>query len=627
MEAALAKLVAAAGPKADEALSLAMKILQNILDNPAEPKFRRLNPNSAKLRSGLLAFDGAADFLTAAGFVQSGDGTFEAPQSASTGLIAARAALVRHRQRLQQKLQAEQMSSGADMVAAGYRAAVAGGAQGAGHAELKAILGQASGPEALELLERILVNVRRYPDSPKYRCVSLTKSAGQKVLPAAPLMQLAGFERTTSETGEDCLRLARPNPDKLERIWAMIWWATRPMPPLELPPPPAGCGASFVQHALGALLGAAIGDALGAVLGGKGPYEVSAEEVDKALEMCGGGIWGVAPGQTTGNTELMICLADSLAETPDGGKGALRQLPLEDLAVRYGNWGRSFPFRAERASLQAFQRPLAAVHMIGNAREVNQKSLGSGALVRCMPLAVLGAVHGAPSVAGNLACQDAELSHPSTVIGTASAAFVVASSCLISTGGDRAAALAEVQQWAKREHEAATKGKAGPVEVEGTQGWTHLSSGVQERVQKRDPGASEKWTPPGDKLVACEQVTGWITTALSGTEQLPFSDSSTAALLSGEVGSVEIPLMHAFRHLKAGSSMETAMRAVIAGGSDASTNAMIVGGLLGAALGLQALPERWVQAVLASDPSDGVNRPTEYRTNRLPALLKSLIGT
>jgi len=118
-----------------------------------------------------------------------------------------------------------------------------------------------------------------------------------------------------------------------------------------------------------------------------------------------------------------------------------------------------------------------------------------------MPLAVLGAVHGAPSVAGNLAYQDAELSHPSTVIGTASAAFVVASSSLISTGGDRAAALSEVQQWAKREHEAAVKGRSAPVEVEGPQGWTHLSSGVQERVQNRDSGASEKWTPPGDKLV------------------------------------------------------------------------------------------------------------------------------
>jgi len=73
--------------------------------------------------------------------------------------------------------------------------------------------------------------------------------------------------------------------------------------------------------------------------------------------------------------------------------------------------------------------------------------------------------------------------------------------------------------------------------------------------------------------------------------------------------------------------METAMRAVLAGGGDASSNAMVVGGLLGAALGLEALPKRWVQAVLAADPSDGVTRPTEYRVNRLPTLLKSLIGT
>merc|ERR1719183_2540340 len=119
----------------------------------------------------------------------------------------------------------------------------------------------------------------------------------------------------------------------------MIWWATRPAP-VNLTP-----SNSLMSHALGALLGTAIGDALGAPLGGRGPFEVTAAEVDKAMEMCGGGLWGVAPGQVTGHTELMVCLAEGLSEAPR----PLREFPLEDLATRYGKWGKSMPYRAERA--------------------------------------------------------------------------------------------------------------------------------------------------------------------------------------------------------------------------------------------------------------------------------------
>ena len=51
-------------------------------------------------------------------------------------------------------------------------------------------------------------------------------------------------------------------------------------------------------------------------------------------------------------------------------------------------------------------------------------------------------------------------------------------------------------------------------------------------------------------------------------------------------------LCHSFRHLALGSSWADALRATLAGGGDADTNAAIVCGLVGAAAGLAAVPAR-----------------------------------
>jgi ADP-ribosylglycohydrolase len=83
-------------------------------------------------------------------------------------------------------------------------------------------------------------------------------------------------------------------------------------------------------HALGSLLGAACGDAAGAVLEFK--YSVSPEEVDHAMSMPGGGIFRVAPGQITDDTEMMICLARGLT------------IPPCDARKEYKAWIDSGPF-------------------------------------------------------------------------------------------------------------------------------------------------------------------------------------------------------------------------------------------------------------------------------------------
>ena len=78
----------------------------------------------------------------------------------------------------------------------------------------------------------------------------------------------------------------------------------------------------------------------------------------------------------------------------------------------------------------------------------------------------------------------------------------------------------------------------------------------------------------------------------------------------GRMGWVLIALQNAFFHLQR-SGFEEALVATVAAGGDTDTNAAICGALLGAALGRQAIPSRWILPVLAcrSTVDAGAPRP------------------
>jgi ADP-ribosylglycohydrolase len=65
-----------------------------------------------------------------------------------------------------------------------------------------------------------------------------------------------------------------------------------------------------------------------------------------------------------------------------------------------------------------------------------------------------------------------------------------------------------------------------------------------------------------------------------------------------QMGWVLIALRNAFFHLRS-SSFESALVETVGRGGDSDTNAAICGALLGAALGRQAIPSRWILPVLA----------------------------
>jgi ADP-ribosylglycohydrolase len=63
---------------------------------------------------------------------------------------------------------------------------------------------------------------------------------------------------------------------------------------------------------LGCLLGACVGDAAGATLEFLG-HKPTPDEVEGAITMSGGGVWGLSPGQITDDGELTLALALALS--------------------------------------------------------------------------------------------------------------------------------------------------------------------------------------------------------------------------------------------------------------------------------------------------------------------------
>lgn len=319
--------------------------------------------------------------------------------------------------------------------------------------------------------------------------------------------------------------------------------------------------------ALGAVLGALAGDAAGAVLEFFG-REIEARDVEEALSMPGGGTWEVAPGQITDDGELTMSLLNALIEAPDSPQGA---------AVHYARWVASEPFdigATTAASLGCLRQAAWAarakeagehVAMTEAARERCMGSKANGSLMRATPLGVWGARRDDATLIA-AAQADARLSHPNDACVDACVAYVLAIASLVRAPGDAARAL----------------------EMAGA--WTRAN--------------------------ACEEVKGWFADASAGVV-VPYSPQD---------GFVRIAFTHAFRHLRAGTGYEEALRETLAGGGDTDTNACIVGGLLGARWGASAIPEGMKAAVLGCDTSRGRNpRPAALHPRSVPASVRALV--
>jgi ADP-ribosylglycohydrolase len=319
--------------------------------------------------------------------------------------------------------------------------------------------------------------------------------------------------------------------------------------PMDLPP----------SHSAGygAIVGALVGDAAGGVLEflGRRPMR---NDVDRALNMPGGGVFGLAPGQITDDGELTLSLLRALAER-DGDYD-------QSLAARYYvDWANSEPFDIGMATssalrVQGYQLNDPASVVSRAARQNNLESKANGALMRITPLAVASA-RVSEQQAIEWAMADARLTHPHMTCCATNAAYVLAIRHLMLNPGDSHGAVQTAQSYLV-----------------------------------------------GQGSEAAE----WMEEAIDGN--LPPAHP--------QAGYVRLAFTYAFYHLARGSSLRSSLAETLLLGGDTDTNACIVGGLIGAYRGSNKLlaseaSRKLIYPVLMCDPSLGQARPEVYQASSL----------
>ncbi len=146
-----------------------------------------------------------------------------------------------------------------------------------------------------------------------------------------------------------------------------------------------------LDRALGSIVGLATGDALGSTVEFTSPDEIIARYGPQGhTEMRGGGVFNWQIGQYTDDSQMMMCLLESLVATNQAQRSRLSvaALDVEDLGRRFVEWYDSDPKdigTTTAASLRRLKGEIPA-HLSGDAQPNSQ---ANGAVMRCAPVAVL----------------------------------------------------------------------------------------------------------------------------------------------------------------------------------------------------------------------------------------------
>lgn len=313
----------------------------------------------------------------------------------------------------------------------------------------------------------------------------------------------------------------------------------------------------------GAILGAFAGDAAGATLEFR-TGPIHAADVNWAMSMVGRGPHRVAPGQITDDGEMALALMHALVESGT--------FDVELVARSYLRWFNSPPFDIGGTTARGLSggrsKGEGEVHrgMWEAAAAANMDSKANGSLMRIAPLGVFGAGMSEEALVKAVE-EDGRLTHPNRSCIDACALYCIAIRHLMLHQGEGGEAFERAKEWARR-----------------------LSN---------------------------PEVSDWLSDAEAGTD----------VGYGPQIGFVRIGFTHSFRHLLLGTDYEEAVRETLIGGGDTDTNACIVGGLIGALQGSDAIPSRMREAVLECDVESGRPRPQWLRTSvQLPGLLYELLA-
>jgi len=282
------------------------------------------------------------------------------------------------------------------------------------------------------------------------------------------------------------------------------------------------------DRALGSVMGALIGDAAGGIFEfmGRPP---TIKEARAALDLPGGGVFDLAPGQFTDDGEMTMALLGAI----DKGKGAYRQ---ELAAHAYCEWEQSNPFDIGLATRAALRVPKAEINnpkslaklVCSQAAEHNSASKANGCMMRATPLGIAATGCNIEETI-EMVTSDVVLTHPNKDCIDSTAAYVLALRHLILHAGDG----------------------EGAIEVANT----YLSSNNR-------------------------SVLGWLDQAMEGN-----IDSVTK-----QIGFVKHGFTLAFHFLAYEYSYKESITRTLLMSGDTDTNACIVGGLIGCKNGFMSIP-------------------------------------
>jgi len=341
-------------------------------------------------------------------------------------------------------------------------------------------------------------------------------------------------------------------------------WPSDPVKPLANPQ---------YSAAKGAVLGALIGDAAGGVLEFMGRPPTPKEAKAALQDMPGGGVFSLAPGQFTDDGEMTVTLLQTLCNT----QGAYRP---DLVAQAYCQWEGSAPFdigiatrSALRVNRDRRQEPKGLAALVqAQAANNNADSKANGSLMRATPLGIA-ACGCSVEEAIEMAEADAAMTHPNPTCISATTAYVLALRHLILNAAD-----------------------AGKVEGAVQAAADYLNS----KDKANNSGRLE--------------VSEWLEDALHGRLPAAFP----------QAGFVRYAFTYAFYYLAQESRFEDAIYRTLLEGGDTDTNACIVGGLVGAYVGLGSLPNYALSRVLRCDISKGQERLEAYTAKPVAKNLKVL---
>mmetsp|Transcript_39534 Transcript_39534/g.45010 ORF Transcript_39534/g.45010 Transcript_39534/m.45010 type:complete len:320 (-) Transcript_39534:75-1034(-) len=301
---------------------------------------------------------------------------------------------------------------------------------------------------------------------------------------------------------------------------------------------------------------------------------VSQAQVTEALKMPGGGPFHLIPGQITDDGELTMCLLHGLTVN-----SLEEKFSMTPIMKNYQGWILSRPFDIGNTTSSAL-RPLFNANRHGSsvkddelfemckaeAEKYNGHSQSNGCLMRQSPLALY-CSNLSDEDTNSIVLQDTEVTHSNQAVFVACQCYSLAIKHLINTGGDRAGAYDLAKQHGTQEN--------SPIKD-----WWQL-------IESED-------------YIDSVRHMGWAKIAFS----------------------------HAFRALKKGSNYKDALEDVLRYAGDTDTNACILGGLVGAAVGIDEIPSEYKEKAYNWNPMNPNAmhvRPAQFAPSLVPDAVLTIL--